>query len=531
MANIRSFPNNQDEYIGAEDVMRWLHGRTSGVFGAEGNAAVAPVLDAMAVTVSDGIGWIANENADGVVWWINDEAETGNKHRLSVDMADAVFTRIDRVVISWQTTNYVALPEVSILKGTPASNPVAPALTNNSVMRQISLASIRIPAGSTAITAAMITDERLDDSVCGLVVCGVRVDTSVMQAQFENFWNGNIAEFEAYMAKQKAAWENFLASLDDDILPVPAEGDAGKVVVVNPDNDGYILGDAQMKIPVTSAVPADSDVWIDPDEETEQMEVRTLLWENENPSAPLFNAQRLEIPGIGNYEGIEIVYLSASDRTEVQTTGFIPFVEQRSVLMSVIFPGGLNASRTAVMVTNGVQITTCEAYPISQSQFVSDYACVPLKIYGINSGSIPCDSGATKPLVLYAVRRNKTPEMYLNDPTYGDAALKAILEGRQILVRTPGKYQINDDAASYEQQHTALFSPVLTYHLPNYENEYLYLFYLRDEKQTVDLSAAGMGIIEVPLYGELKMKLSTKYMECPLEHMTAEEYGDLINTM
>lgn len=184
MANIRSFPNNQDEYIGAESVMRWLHGRTSGVFGAENNAAVAAVLDAMAVTVSDGNGWIANDKADGIVWWVENEAETGSKLRLDVDMADAALPRIDRVVVSWPTTDYVALPEVAILKGVPASSPVVPALTNNNVLRQISLARIDIPAGTTAITSAMITDERLDPAVCGIVTQDVAADTTVIAAQF-----------------------------------------------------------------------------------------------------------------------------------------------------------------------------------------------------------------------------------------------------------------------------------------------------------------------------------------------------------
>ena len=185
MANIWSFPNNQNEYVGAESVMRWLHGRSSGVFGAEGNASVAPVMDTMNVTVSDGNGWISNANSDGVVWWINNEKENGSKLQLSVDMSDAVLPRIDRVVISWQTTNYVALPEVTVLKGVPASTPVAPALTNNNILRQISLAAIRIPAGATSITGAMITDERLNPDVCGLVTSSIGVDTSVMQAQFE----------------------------------------------------------------------------------------------------------------------------------------------------------------------------------------------------------------------------------------------------------------------------------------------------------------------------------------------------------
>lgn len=185
MANIKSFPNNQDEYVGAESVMRWLHGRSSGVFGADGNAAVAPVLDTMAVTVSDGNGWISNDNADGVVWWIDNESANGSKLQLSVDMSDAVLPRIDRVVISWQTTNYVALPEVTILKGTPASTPAAPALTNNNILRQISLAAIRIPAGATSLTGAMITDERLNPDACGLVTSGIGIDTSVMQSQFD----------------------------------------------------------------------------------------------------------------------------------------------------------------------------------------------------------------------------------------------------------------------------------------------------------------------------------------------------------
>lgn len=200
MANINSFPNNQDEFRGAEDVMRWLHGRSSGVFGADGKAAVAPVLDAMAVTVSDGDGWISNNNADGVVWWIDNESANGSKLQLSVDMADAVLPRIDRVVVSWQTTNYVALPEVKILKGTAASTPVAPELTNNNILRQISLAAIRIPAGATAITSAMITDERLDPAVCGLVTDSIGIDTSVMQAQFEallSYIQNELADLEA----------------------------------------------------------------------------------------------------------------------------------------------------------------------------------------------------------------------------------------------------------------------------------------------------------------------------------------------
>lgn len=185
MANIKSFPNNQDEYIGAEEVMKWLHGRTSGVFAAAGNAAVTALSSpAMAVQVSDGTGWISNVGKDGVVWWNDNESVNGSKLQLAIDAADGVLNRIDRIIVEWKTTNYVDYPEIKVLKGTTSSTATAPALTNNGTKRQISLARVSVAAGTTAITASMITDERLDSAVCGLVTDSLTVDTTTMQAQF-----------------------------------------------------------------------------------------------------------------------------------------------------------------------------------------------------------------------------------------------------------------------------------------------------------------------------------------------------------
>jgi hypothetical protein len=186
MANIKSFPNNQDVYIGAEDVMKWLHGRTSGVFAAEGNASVSALVNStMAVTVSDGIGWMSTAGKDGIVWWIDNEAVNGSKLQMNIDPADGVLNRIDRIIVEWKTTNYVDYPEVKVLKGTASSKATAPALTNSNTLRQISLARISVAAGTTAITSGMITDERLNPSVCGLVTESVKVDTSTINAQFE----------------------------------------------------------------------------------------------------------------------------------------------------------------------------------------------------------------------------------------------------------------------------------------------------------------------------------------------------------
>lgn len=185
MAEIKSFPNNQDVYVGAEWVMKWLHGRTSGVFGAENNLATSIVPGTMSVQVSDGVGWLSNDKGDGIVFWNDNEQTNGSKLTLTHDVADGVLDRIDRIVVTWETTNYVALPTISVLKGTASSIPVTPALTNNSTQRQISLAKVRIPAGTVSLSASMITDERLDPSVCGIVTEAIKIDTTAMQSQFE----------------------------------------------------------------------------------------------------------------------------------------------------------------------------------------------------------------------------------------------------------------------------------------------------------------------------------------------------------
>lgn len=185
MAEIKNFPNNVDEYIGAQNVMKWLHGRTSGVFGADGNLSVTANGD-MTVSVSDGVGWLANDKADGTVFWNDTKEQTGSELQLTIPLPDAILPRIDRIVVSWDTVDYATKPRIEVLKGTAASTPAAPALTNNGLLRQISLAQISVAAAASKIEASDITDERLDADVCGLVTDWISVDTAPMQAQFED---------------------------------------------------------------------------------------------------------------------------------------------------------------------------------------------------------------------------------------------------------------------------------------------------------------------------------------------------------
>lgn len=183
MAEIKNFPNNVDEYIGAQNVMKWLHGRSSGVFGADGNLSVTANGD-MTVSVSDGVGWLANDKADGTVFWNDTKEQTGSELQLTIPLADPVLPRIDRIVVSWDTVDYASKPRIEVLKGTPNSAPTAPGLTNNTLKRQISLARVGVAAAVSSISADSITDERLDPDVCGLVTDWVSVDTTTIQSQF-----------------------------------------------------------------------------------------------------------------------------------------------------------------------------------------------------------------------------------------------------------------------------------------------------------------------------------------------------------
>jgi hypothetical protein len=79
---------------------------------------------------------------------------------LSITTADPTNPRIDRVCLTVNDAYYTGAINNAVLQvvaGTPAGSPVAPALPANS----ISLATVAVGAGATAITNANITDTRV----------------------------------------------------------------------------------------------------------------------------------------------------------------------------------------------------------------------------------------------------------------------------------------------------------------------------------------------------------------------------------
>lgn len=91
-------------------------------------------------------------------------------------VGDPTNPRIDRVVIESNIEADVRAFSIKVVEGAPDASPTPPALTRDVEVWQLSLAQVLIPAGVAIIDSATITDERSDDTVCGLanVMIGIK---------------------------------------------------------------------------------------------------------------------------------------------------------------------------------------------------------------------------------------------------------------------------------------------------------------------------------------------------------------------
>lgn len=145
----------------------------NGVFPVPSNNLQVVAGSGMVVTVKAGKAWI-----NGYFYY-----NTGDLS-LTLPVADGVLNRIDRIVVRWDLTE--RLISVVVKSSTPSASPTPPALQRDADAYELCLADITTGAGVTAISQAVITDRRLDPSLCG-VVAGVvdQIDTAAFNAQLQ----------------------------------------------------------------------------------------------------------------------------------------------------------------------------------------------------------------------------------------------------------------------------------------------------------------------------------------------------------
>lgn len=177
-----------DRAITAEDERLFNKLRyTNGVFASVGDALKVTANNNMTVNVGIGGGHI-----EGALFY-NTAPIT-----LDIDESSATLNRIDRVVAQFNTSVSVRAVSIAVRAGVAATNPVPPELRRESNFYEIALADIYVKKGTTSISTSAITDQRLNNTLCGEVIAAIPtpVDTTDLWDQYEaslNEWLDTVA--------------------------------------------------------------------------------------------------------------------------------------------------------------------------------------------------------------------------------------------------------------------------------------------------------------------------------------------------
>lgn len=134
---------------------------------------VVSIDNNMTVRVKLGKAWINGyyyENTDDLI--------------LSIDNADGVLKRIDRVVVRLDYINREITCKIK--KGTFASSPVVPVLQRDANIYELGIAEVLVENGVIAIYQSKITDTRLNSALCGIVTQTINsIDTTTLYNQLQ----------------------------------------------------------------------------------------------------------------------------------------------------------------------------------------------------------------------------------------------------------------------------------------------------------------------------------------------------------
>ena len=203
--SIITYPLNGVVYS-AEDVATYLCTRTSGVYSKETNFAVSNT-GTRQITVAPGLAWINYDDFKGVSVCSREE------NVLTVPEADNTLNRVDRVVLQFDTSENIAA--IKIKTGTPAVAAQPPDILQNHNQYELGLCTISVPAGSTAVTAADITDTRADETVCGVMRDGVTgIPTAQLQTQAKAMLDSLQAEVDSRSFYTRAEVDALLKSVN-----------------------------------------------------------------------------------------------------------------------------------------------------------------------------------------------------------------------------------------------------------------------------------------------------------------------------
>ena len=150
---------NLDRVYTAEDFTAYLSSLICNGILDTYRQCFAPTAKNLSVTFGTGKAWI-----DGH-YFISDTLHT-------IDLSSYVDESLNRyVAIGIYCDRSTRTCGIRILAGTAATNPTIPTFTNNNVTTYLTLAVVRLRAGTTSILDSDLTDCRADESKCGYCKC------------------------------------------------------------------------------------------------------------------------------------------------------------------------------------------------------------------------------------------------------------------------------------------------------------------------------------------------------------------------
>lgn len=210
---------NHDRRYNAQQMSAIFDGIINdGVFANIGVAFAINADTGVTINIGKGRAWFNSA-------WVYNDAPLPK----TLEGSEVVLDRIDAVVIEVDHSESVRMGDIKIVKGTPSSSPVRPAMAATSNKHQHPLAYIYRKAGSTAITQADITS-MVGTSECPYITGILQVqniDNIVAQwnAQWNQWYAEKVAETDSdaseLLAEMKSEFDIWFADvqalLDDDV--------------------------------------------------------------------------------------------------------------------------------------------------------------------------------------------------------------------------------------------------------------------------------------------------------------------------
>lgn len=107
---------------------------------------------------------------------------------LKHDIPEPTLKRIDRIVLRLDLSNSSRYVKLFVKKGASATSPIAPTLQRDQYIHELSLAQVLVRENTTQLLANDLKDERMIESLCGLVSSIISVPTTQFQEQWDTWF-------------------------------------------------------------------------------------------------------------------------------------------------------------------------------------------------------------------------------------------------------------------------------------------------------------------------------------------------------